>query len=703
MTADPNQKNDLEFSILYQITVELAEQHELSAIYRLMVDRSMSLLRASSAAIFLYDLRQKDLEVVWSRGKAVRPSLRIHMGEGIVGSAAMTGQIMVVNDFAAQEKKFSQSTQIPAFAMVAAPMFYCGDLIGILAVFEEVDPLHSFRETDGRLLMLVAGQLASAVHNSRLFEESSERAAHLTLLYDAGLALNSALKSRGQLEFLLKIAMEALHADRAAFYRYNDGQEEFRFELGLGYNERVLDEFQRTKIAASDDYCLVGWVGKNRLPINVPDADKDPRYIVVDPYVRSMLLASVEHEGHLLGVLAMSGVRINSFNPQAERSLNLYANLVAVAIENGRLFDEAQTSLRRSQFQRPIDYAIAANSDLISGLNLMLDQYLIQLGADAADILLINADSQTLNYAVGRGFIKAAIQMTKIKIGEGLAGKAAYDRCILMAPDLEQYPDWYAHAPMLASEGFHSYYALPFASHGSVKGVLEIYNRKIFTPDREWLAFLGSLERQITVAIDNFNLIEGLRSTNVGLQDAFDRTLDGWLRALTMHTGESQDHSRRLVEKTLLMAKASGASNESLIHVYRGALLHDVGMLGVPTAILNKPGSLNEEEWGIVRKHPVFAYELIYPIALLRPAMEIPYGHHEKWDGSGYPRGLAGALIPEAARWFSVVDVFESFTTSRVYRLEPWSEEKACQYLLDQSGKAFDPEAVEIFLNLIKG
>jgi response regulator RpfG family c-di-GMP phosphodiesterase len=497
--------------------------------------------------------------------------------------------------------------------------------------------------------------------------------------------------------------MEALHADRAVFYRYIDGQGEYRVELGLGYNVKVMDQMQRMKIGVEDDYCLVGWVGKNRLPINVPDTYKDPRYIMVDPDVRSMILASVEHEDHLLGVLAMSGLRVNAFNPQAERLLNLYANEVAVAMENARLFNEAQVHLKRSQSLRSIDHSITASFDLQTTLNVMLDQFITQLGIDAVDVLLINSSSQTLHYVAGRGFRTAALQQVHVKIGAGPAGKAAFDRDILLAPDLVNEPDWCAHAPQLASEGFVSYFAVPFTSKGLVKGVLEIYSRSLMTPDREWLDFLESLEHQLTAAIENANMFDELRQSNTELIETYDDTLQTWVRGIDQHDRETWDHTRRVLEKTLLLAKLLGATKEELVHIRRGALLHDLGKIAIPDSILLKPGPLNEDEWALMRKHPVYAYEMIYPIAYLRPVVDIPYFHHEKWDGSGYPRGLTAGLIPKSVRIFSVVDVWVSLTSPRIYRTEPWTEEKARQYLLDRSGKDFDPVVVETFLKLEPG
>ena len=152
---------------------------------------------------------------------------------------------------------------------------------------------------------------------------------------------------------------------------------------------------------------------------------------------------------------------------------------------------------------------------------------------------------------------------------------------------------------------------------------------------------------------------------------------------------------------TLRLARALGMKEEELVHVRRGALLHDIGKMGVPDGILLKPGSLTPEEWEIMRRHPQYAYEMLSPIAYLRLALDIPYCHHEKWDGTGYPRGLKGEQIPLAARIFAVVDVWDALGSDRPYR-PAWPPEKLYAYLKEEAGKHFDPRVVEVFLKILK-
>jgi putative two-component system response regulator len=184
------------------------------------------------------------------------------------------------------------------------------------------------------------------------------------------------------------------------------------------------------------------------------------------------------------------------------------------------------------------------------------------------------------------------------------------------------------------------------------------------------------------------------------LARAYDATLEGWSRALDLRDHETEGHSRRVTEMTVRLAQAMGLSDEVIAHIRRGALLHDIGKMGIPDAILRKPGPLSAEEWVVMRRHPVLAYELLSPISYLEPALDIPWCHHEKWDGSGYPRGLAGEAIPLAARIFAIVDVWDALSNDRPYRkASPPAEVVA--YLATQSGTHFDPAVVDLFLRLL--
>lgn len=246
-----------------------------------------------------------------------------------------------------------------------------------------------------------------------------------------------------------------------------------------------------------------------------------------------------------------------------------------------------------------------------------------------------------------------------------------------------------------------SYIGVPLIAKGDIQGVLEIFHRTRIEPDEEWLEFLNALATQAAIAIDSAMLYSDLQRSNTELMLAYDATIQGWSQALDLRDRETHGHTERVAEMTVRLARAVGIAEPAIVHIRRGALLHDIGKMGVPDAILLKPDKLSNEEWQVMRKHPEFAYQMLSPIAYLHPALDIPYCHHEKWDGTGYPRNLQGDQIPLAARVFALVDVWDALRSDRPYR-PAWTEEQVWEYIEAQQGRHFDPQLVQVFLPFIK-
>ena len=197
------------------------------------------------------------------------------------------------------------------------------------------------------------------------------------------------------------------------------------------------------------------------------------------------------------------------------------------------------------------------------------------------------------------------------------------------------------------------------------------------------------------------HLLDDLQRSQQELTLAYEATINAWVRALDMRDRETAGHTLRVTELTLKLAHAMGISDEELVHIRRGALLHDIGKLGISDAILFKPGILTEAEWKVMKQHPVLGYALLSPMAFFKPALDIVYCHHERWDGSGYPRGLKGEDIPLTARIFALADVWDALLADKPYR-RGWHADNVILYIKDQSGKMFDPQVVTVFLKLIR-
>jgi putative nucleotidyltransferase with HDIG domain len=231
-------------------------------------------------------------------------------------------------------------------------------------------------------------------------------------------------------------------------------------------------------------------------------------------------------------------------------------------------------------------------------------------------------------------------------------------------------------------------------------GVIYVDNRahtSIFGSDD--LGIISAFSNQAAVAIHNARLFDDLQASNAELEIAYQATLEGWVRALDLRDRETEGHTKRVTLLTQRLARSMGVDDEKLIHITRGALLHDIGKMAIPDGILLKPGDLTDQERALIQKHPVYAYEMLSPIKFLIPALDIPYCHHEKWDGSGYPRGLRGEEIPFAARIFSVVDVWDALVFDRPYR-KALVPARVKEMIYEKSGTQFDPRVVDAFFAL---
>lgn len=439
------------------------------------------------------------------------------------------------------------------------------------------------------------------------------------------------------------------------------------------------------------DYSLPGFTGLHALQL-LRERDPDMPFILISGTVGEDVAVEVMKQGATDYLLKDRLTRLGLSVGQALEQR-------ALRQAKREAEEQALRRLQRLEALRDIDVAISGSLDARVTLSVFVDKATTHLRADAADVLLLNPQAQVLEYITGRGFRTAALQHTRLRLGSGYAGRAALERRIVAVPDLRDAKADLEKSPLLPEEEFVSYFAAPLIAKGQVQGVMEVFTRRRFDPDGEWMDFLATLAGQAAIAIDSTASYNNLQRANAELILAYDTTLEGWSNALDLRDKETEGHTQRVTELTLRLARVMGMSEDALVHVRRGALLHDIGKMGIPDGILLKPGQLTEEEWVVMRRHPVYAYQLLLPITYLRPALSIPYSHHEKWDGTGYPRGLRGEEIPLEARVFAVADVWDALTSDRPYRTA-WPKEKARAFIKEQSGTHFDPAVVDAFLRM---
>ncbi len=364
---------------------------------------------------------------------------------------------------------------------------------------------------------------------------------------------------------------------------------------------------------------------------------------------------------------------------------------------------QAEQELKGRLAELQILYNISSSlrylTDLDVLLSTLLERTLEAIQTDTGGIWLENQADHKLHLNTYRGWF-SGIRDTALSPNEGLVGKTFVADHPYCCPEYLGDPNL---SPLNRGKILPGWGGVCLSIHCNRKkiGVLGIAVARPREIKPEEVKLLSSIAEIVGVAIHRVRLFEELRSTGEELAFAYDETIKGWAGALELRDHETEGHCKRVTDYTLTIAKKMGFTEDQLIHIYRGALLHDIGKMGVSDTVLLKPGPLMAREWEIMQRHPLYAYEMLSPIAYLKPALNIPYCHHEKYNGSGYPRGLRGEEIPLEARIFAVVDVFDALTSDRPYQ-RAWSREEALEHIKNESGRHFDPQVVEQFLEVVK-
>jgi len=523
-------------------------------------------------------------------------------------------------------------------------------------------------------------------------QEIKVRVAELEAVNQLSTALRSAQTLEQILPILLDRTLAVMHMPRGAIWLYDPITDELRTAITRGYGE---EEGLPPPPAEKPGEGIAGRVFASGQSDVTDDLENDER---LPESVRRRIpsgtgsaAVAIRAANAVIGTFTVSFTQPTRITPGALRLLTTLCEIAGIAIQRTTLHEQTERRLQHLVALSEIDRIIASSFDLHVSLPPLLRQVALQLGVDAVDVLLYNPGSQRLEFFAGLGFRSRSIEETRLLLGEGRAGQAALERRTIHVADLREHPELWVRRRLLAEEDFVSYYGVPLIAKGQVKGLLEIFQRTPLRADREWMDFLNTLGRQAALAVDNVTLFEGLQRSNADLELAYDATIEGWSHALDLRDKETEGHTQRVTDMTVRLCRTFGLTEAELVQVRRGALLHDIGKMGVPDSILLKPGPLTAEEWTVMRKHPTFAYEMLHPIRYLRAALDIPRYHHEKWDGSGYPHGLQGEQIPLVARIFAVVDVWDALTSDRPYR-PAWPKERVREHIRSLAGTHFDPE-----------
>jgi PAS domain S-box-containing protein len=422
-------------------------------------------------------------------------------------------------------------------------------------------------------------------------------------------------------------------------------------------------------------------------------------------YLNTVICLPLIIHKQTIGAFWLGKPRLITTNPQTisqdeVKLLSAAADIGASALQRALLLEQTELRLRRMSALRDITLTISTSLNVHNTLEQLLKHVVSKLGVSAASVLLYNAEEKRLDFAAGQNLKPMPRVGAFVMLKSDYASQAVQTGHVITASHQPEVMQGFDRSWTQSLEGYQHYEAIPLIAKGQPKGVLELFYHTAPTIDAEWLDFLSSISTQVAITLDNAELFERLHISNQDLIMAYDATIEGWSHAMELRDREMEGHAERVAEITLMLAKKFGLDQEQLVHIRRGALLHDIGKMAISDNVLYKVGSFTPHEWEIMRRHPEYAYQLLYPIAYLRPAIDIPYCHHERWDGKGYPRGLKGEEIPLAARIFTIVDVWDALRSDRPYR-KGWSAEKVSEYIRMGSGTMFDPNVVKVFFEQV--
>src|SRR5215207_3612642 len=689
-----------EAAAIAEVGRDISATLQLDTVLERIASYAMNLLHAETSAVYLADAAKSTWPAIAALGidsEEIKNDPLV-IGTGILGNIALRTVGEIVNDTVSDPRVIivKGTEENPLEHIMGVPVLLKDKHTGLLAVWRSgIGTEFAPRELE--FLTSLARQAAVAIENARLYAETQRRLKELEVVNRVSTSLRMTQSIDDMLPILLNETLRLSDTPHGSIWLYDHTSDKLVQSVSSGSEVKL----KHKSLSPLDG--IIGYTFRTGKTYRTSELKSDTllfegnRDSMIEGF--GALCIPIQSTAGPVGVVAV----IRERGQQVMEEMNLLMILAEIAgnsIHRAQLYDQSQRQVRRLTSLRDIDSAIASSFDLRLTLNILMDQTLSHLNVDAVNIGLYHPDLQSLTYLSGVGFDIPSPTRPQVRLGEGLAGQVIIKQQTCHITNLQNAPEA-INERLIKHERFVTYIGIPLIVKGQIKGVFEVFHRSPLSPTPDWMEFLHTLAGQAAIAIDSSQLFENLQRSNQELLQAYDTTLEGWARALELRDRETEGHTRRVTELTIRLARYIGVSESEMVNIYRGVLLHDIGKMGVPDHILKKKGKLTEEEWAEMRQHPVYAYNLLSPIAFLRDVLEIPYCHHEHWDGGGYPRGLKGEQIPLAARIFSVIDNWDALLSNRPYR-QAWPREKVIDYLRKTAGTILDPRIVEIFLTMIE-
>jgi len=694
LLVEKAQQHHLITERLNSVTQQALSAETLNEMLPTLCAAATEAVRAYQASIMLID--QHGYCYRWA-GHNYATTLEPHKvrENGISMSVLRSGQTIFIEDLH-QAQTFINPQMIDEGLKASAclPLHGRDEIVGVLWIHYQ--SAHVFDPGERSMLETFASQAGLIIEQLHQLELAQQRLWELESVQVLGAALRKTTSKQNMLDTLLDTTLSVFNAPHGSILLPDPGGENLYFVAAHGWPQQVADILLPVKESLSGRAFLANEAFLSANLMQEPEySPKVSAWTDKNGYAG--MFAPIKNEIETVGVIFIGCDLPRQFAKNDLQLLSTFSELAGTALRRESFRSETETRLVQLETLHNIDVAILSSLDLHLTLDVFLKLAMGQLKVDAMDILLYNKQSNLLEFATGRGVPAVMTENVRLTMRTDYAGRVARERQFVRVDDLAKVDNELSRVIRAAQADFRTYLGLPLIAKGELKGVLEIFHSSLLPDASHWMRFVETLAGQAAIAVDNAQLFEEVRRSNFALTFAYEKTIEGWSRALDLRDKETEGHTQRVTNLTLKVARAMGFSEDELIHIRRGALLHDIGKMGVPDSILLKSDQLSNEEWDVMRKHPTFAYEMLLPIEYLRPALDIPYCHHERWDGTGYPRGLKGESIPLIARIFAVIDVYDALTNDRPYR-KAWKLNEVITYLRQESGRYFDPAVVDAFL-----
>lgn len=694
---------------LQEVGALLTAQMKLDEVFERIFDLLARAVAYDSASVQLFDEAEGGLYLAAGRGfpdleQAKQFARAIPLSK--IEERWSRRRVLVISDTRHDERWIKSSGDEYIHSWVGAALLVKGKFSGVLNV-DSATTL-AYGEAEGETVLAFANQAAVAIENARLYSEVQTKADELARLYAAAQDLSASLEPELVLQQLARHMAEAL-AVTSSYITAMDQEKETLTVLAEYWSEDATPA-ERTsdlgRVYSMRDYPTVMQAVLAGEAVSMqagdPGLSEVEKRQLADYGIKSMLFVPIAAHGRVFGDAEIWESRQpRIFTPAQIRLARTLAGHAASVIENARLFEAEHRRADELEVLAQVASTLRQAQTREAMLPLLVEVATSLFHADTGALLLL--EGETLTLAAAHNKALEPLVGSRHPPDEGLIWRTIRDGRLAFISDIAALEE-----PVLSelcraiTDGMRACSCIPLQTAEDTVGLLFFAFRAPHTPSADEIRLLTAIAEMGGAAIHRTTLHEQTERHAAELALAYDTTLEGWARALELRDEITEGHTRRVTELTLRLARAMGLSEAELIHIRRGALLHDIGKMGISDSILLKPGPLSAREEMTMRLHPDYAFAMLSPIAFLRPALDIPHCHHERWDGAGYPRRLKGEQIPLAARIFAIADVWDALTSDRPYR-PAWPPEKVLEHIREQSGRHFDPRVADVFLQIVSG